>query len=511
MSDLLDDKFLRRLRRTEPYWEVDILPRAGVVQATPVERAIARIVKGLVLDIPKDNAQADLLGDIFFAMYQNDPHMREKERIPPERAVNAAIMNWVTNHPDFNKNRWPSVANIPAALASSGVMWEGLVTDKALQEALVAQQKAEQARKELEDLLRRMMQSKGGGSPEDQDEVEKKRQEIQDWADKGVKALDHLKQNPLSQGLVGGVIKDSSEKGQKIASAMKGWGIEPGNLNPVDSTGVLRMLEKSEAKIRLIAEIAGRFRLASANAIEKTRRADVGPVTEIALTRSFLKLLPTERFAFSDKMPKMLRTNKILQFVTHGLPGFKQKSEGKKSGSFRAMVDGSGSMSGMQEVMAKAVALGLAYAVRQDKDVDRHYTLYMFGTHYDGFDKVTSEEGWKEHVDWANHMYGGGTDFNYALRKAVEDIRNSSYTGEDLLFITDGEAYINDTVVKEWKTLKSEKGCKLMYVAIGTQVNSQIKSIADMVIEVKSLDEENSEDLVVKITEQIIKSELSEA
>lgn len=503
--DLPDKKRWHR-DREDGRWLVDIKPRIGTVNATSTERAIASIVKGVSVTEPQNESQADLMGDLMFAMYQRETTL--KENVPPERQINQMLMKWVMSNPEYEKGKWSSIANLPAALTASTFTWEAITTEEALKEALEAQKKADDAKKELEELMQQMAKEKDDARQkamaEQAGELEK---QIQQQAEQGVKSIEKLQQNPLGQGMMSRSIKKGAEEGKKVADAMQGWGVGAGDIAPVDAQAVLKMFHQNKDKMRKIAELAGKFKQVSANSIEQTRKSYTGPVSEIRLTRDFMKLLPTERMAFSNIMPPILKTQKILNYTAHGLPGYIQKSEGKISGNFRAMVDGSGSMCGQNEEMAKAIALGVAYAVREDKQSDRHYKLTTFGDRDDDFVSVDDTQDWKEHVEWASIMPAGGTDFDSAFQRAIDEIRHSPYRGEDLLFITDGYAHMSDRMEQAWRELKEEKGSKLLYIGIGGSVNEDVKALSDLYVQVNNLDD-IGEELVVQISQHIIKSEL---
>jgi len=187
----------------------------------------------------------------------------------------------------------------------------------------------------------------------------------------------------------------------------------------------------------------------------------------------------------SPDVPDLIRAKYVSDYLNAGLLGVEVRSEGKEFGSLEMMIDGSGSMQGDWEVYAKAIAIGLAKVLNRDALNNREYILNTFGSgKQDGFYTVKSTDDWKEHFKWAELMFGGGTDFDYALIRAMKDIKDMPY-GTDLAFITDGQCDVSERVKDAWRKFKEETGARLLYIDISGYNNPELKKLSDMYMRVE--------------------------
>lgn len=58
----------------------------------------------------------------------------------------------------------------------------------------------------------------------------------------------------------------------------------------------------------------------------------------------------------------------------------------------------------------------------------------------------------------ATVFLSGGTSFTAPLTKSAEVIKQSRFQQADTIFVTDGEAHVNDEYIRYWNQLKKEKG-----------------------------------------------------
>lgn len=513
------DWFQRRVKQVKDNrYRVDPVPVAGVVAASPSERAIARVVGATTIHKPESEAQADLVGDIMFSMYQYEPKLKDDNLIRPDRKINKALVNWMMKNSEFGNNHATTMGNLPASIVSSTLLWESLTTEEALKDALEAQKKAEEeeqkAREAIQKMREALAKNQHDRAEQYRKEADQHHKKAEQLSQEGLEQIEGLQDDPLGQGMMTASMQKSTEAGEQVADLMAGWGIEPGGDNATDIQSVLELVNRTRDTLAEIAKKAGRYRQISAVAIERTRNSYTGAATEVKQTKDVMKMFPTERiYAFSPTSPMLFRLTKVSRYLSTGLTGWAKKSEGKAEGSFHAEVDGSGSMGGEAEVVAKAIALGMAQALRADKEANRHYTLATFGTQGERRLSVNDKQDWKEHIEWAEYMPGGGTDFDHALNSAMNNMEKMMQHGQrgvDLVFLTDGWANLNQSTKKRWLKFKADHDSRMFYINIGNGQNKEIEELADLFVSIRGAREleERGDEIVTQIVTKIIRAEL---
>jgi len=108
-------------------------------------------------------------------------------------------------------------------------------------------------------------------------------------------------------------------------------------------------------------------------------------------------------------------------------------AEADKQGPMVICIDTSGSMSGMPETVAKAVALFLAARARESR---RPCYLINFSTTIDTLD-LSGEVGMAALLRFLGMSFRGGTDVAPALEHALQVMEQDAYRNADLLVISD--------------------------------------------------------------------------
>jgi uncharacterized protein with von Willebrand factor type A (vWA) domain len=483
--------------------------------------------KSAVISDPESDWKRDLVGDSFLASWKGRPVVADADDVAPSRALNQELLNWTLEKAEFQKARANTVGNLPASLMSSSLLWETLITDKALENARKAQEEAEQKQKEAEQHYKEMAEQQAAGNQQGAQEAQQAGQQAQQQANAAAQAVQQsiqkLKDNPLGQGMMAKAISDASQEGEKVATAMRTWGIEPGEVAMDDMDDVQKLASMSD--LRELADLIGRFEGVATNASQAVKAGYTGTVTKPDTTKDVTRLFPLERAFLSEIAPRYVRIQRLQRLVVGGgLLGWKPKTEGKRRGSFVAMVDKSSSMTwggGPPITIAKGVALGIARALMADQTiVDREFTMHYFDASdvesMKNLPYVTNRSHWKEFVEWASMRASGGTRFDTAVMFAIEKLRelaDRGVHGADLLFITDEESRLSDETILAWNNLKEEIGCNLILVSItgnNQWMDSQIKEVADLAIAVDSANfDSEADDIVKQITTTIVKGELS--
>lgn len=476
--------------------DVRALPNIPVNALTPAERALGRLLRVRLQREPRGDAEADLAGDAFFALYKASPELRED--VPPERAVNRALLEWAQSTTGWEQSRAHTVANLPAALAAAGLLWGLLTSEEALQEALKKQEEAEEKAREAAALEAAAQGLQAAGMEDEAARVAQRaqrlRNEAQALGEAAMQEITQTQDDPMTRAAVAHAVRQAAQEASEVAQVMGGWGLGPGSDVRVDPRAALEFIRRNTAKLRRIAALAGRMRGVALQA--RRERVAHGPIpAEANLTRDLLRVFPTELALLHPNAPAVLRAEAIARWAEAGLLGWRLRGDAEKRGPFVAAVDVSGSMRGEREIVAKAVALGVAQVARAE---GRKYILFTFGSDTDPVYVVTSDQGWEEHLQWAEKSRGGGTSFNRALRETMKRLREMNARGADALFISDGEARVADEVARAWQNFRETTGARLLYVPVAQGYGS-IERLADRIVPLAELDEKAGEGLAREV------------
>jgi uncharacterized protein with von Willebrand factor type A (vWA) domain len=183
-----------------------------------------------------------------------------------------------------------------------------------------------------------------------------------------------------------------------------------------------------------------------------------------------------------------------------------QGKQKKGKGPVIICIDSSGSMDGLPEVWAKAVALVLLEIAREQK---RDFFCIHFSSgyhkqnlHTNEFLKADPFDG-EELLDLAEYFEAGGTEFEPPLDLAREKIGNERiYEKADIIFVTDGESVVREDWLKKYKQWKSENKVNIYTVLIDSYDNSvaTVKKFSDRVDKLSNLrDSDNNDSVALEI------------
>ena len=478
--------------------EIRLLPQISVWRLSPAERALGRALSISVPREPEHPGERDLVGDCFFGLFKTVPQLQAPT--PPERAINAALFQWVQGLPGWEQTRAYTVLNLPAALSSAGLFWGLLTSEQAIQEALRKQEEAARAIQEAraQEIAADWLDSIG-----DQQASNAARQAAAGLQQQGLQALEEAQAimeefagSPEGRAAAARAVARSRATAQKISQSMAGWGLGPGSEVHIDPQEAMDFLRHLSDKIRKIAELAGRLRGIALQCRRERVTTGIVPA-DVGFSQDLLRVFPTEVAFLREDAPPIIRARQAARWAESGLLGWVLRGDAKKRGPFVAAVDVSGSMAGEREIVAKALALGTAQVAKAE---GRPYLLFSFGWESDPIRAVSSREGWKAHIQWASYAAHGGTSFNIALARAMEFLHSlgvKETQGADLLFISDGEAKIDPKVSGKWEGFRKTTGARLLFVPVAHHYQSygDIERLADMIIPVRELDQREGETL----------------
>lgn len=203
--------------------------------------------------------------------------------------------------------------------------------------------------------------------------------------------------------------------------------------------GKIRQIELSETieRVRSVASI-------------KTSMLDINSREEIIgirLGRDLEHVLPSELALLADPDTALLFDLKYVEsslmcFDMQGMQNIHRHEEteeersikeAEKRGPMVICIDTSGSMNGMPETVAKAVALFLATKAREQK---RPCYLINFSTSIDTLD-LSADVGMEALLHFLGMSFHGGTDVAPALEHALDTMEQDAYRNADLLVVSD--------------------------------------------------------------------------
>ena len=257
--------------------------------------------------------------------------------------------------------------------------------------------------------------------------------------------LQQLHQQLETLGLDPGMFLDLSKcnlSAQEI-ERFKRWATYLANDSGVQSLcdllGKLRQLELSERIERAQVRYTQDIEMPDINSREE--------IIGIRLGRDIEHVLPSELALLADPETSILFDLKYVEsrlmcFDMQGIQRVQQHhqkedllsvEEAAKQGPMVICVDTSGSMSGMPETVAKAVALFIAGKARQQK---RACYLINFSTGIETLD-LAEDFGMEALIKFLGMSFHGGTDAIPALDHALGVMQRDTYERADLLMISD--------------------------------------------------------------------------
>lgn len=330
-------------------------------------------------------------------------------------------------------------------------------------------------------------------------------QQLKDMADKVQQSLqqakdsiDQQREDDVARVMLNHATKEALDETKGQVAAARGWGLGMSDTVQTDPTAVMQYKELLTDKVKEIAQMAGRLR-GIANTARRTKPETGFVPTTVAFTQHIGDMLPEELMMLAPGAPSALRYDTMSRYVEPGLLGLERKGDGQDAGPFVGAVDESGSMGGLREVVAKAIALVCADIARNE---GREYALIAFSSTPSQQRVVTSSDNWQAHIEWAAQSQWGGTDFDMVIAKAMEEIEALEQNDcADCLFISDGGARVRKETVDAWDAFSAENGARMLYVPVGRDGWSyqEIEDMADEVVPVGDLEQDNADALAAKL------------
>jgi uncharacterized protein with von Willebrand factor type A (vWA) domain len=196
-------------------------------------------------------------------------------------------------------------------------------------------------------------------------------------------------------------------------------------------------------------------------------------------------LLPIETVKLKNPVLKRkfyadMIEEKLLTYQLRGENWNSDTAGKKRKGPVVALVDTSASMRGAPELLAKAVVLAIARRMlRENRDVK----VILFSSKWQTVEiELTDKKRMgKEFLDFLKYTFGGGTDFNTALRAGLKAVKEEkAFQGADLLFLTDGSSELSEKpLIREWNEIKVERKARIFSLIIGNYDAGGLDQVSD--------------------------------
>ncbi|MBE0636096.1 hypothetical protein IH601_08875 [Candidatus Bipolaricaulota bacterium] len=327
---------------------------------------------------------------------------------------------------------------------------------------------------ELLDMLERMEAEAQKGMSEEQieemlDELEEAAQGMSDAAgsmEESVQANSHNLRRAVAEGIEEAL--DEAESNMEMAS---GFGTDPGQWQRMDPRVRMAMASRlsNSRTLKQIGKMIGRMKRLAVGQWRRRVIHGVDEVYDVTVGRNLERILPSELLTLADVDTEDIFYAKYLEgsLLEYELRGTEKVAQGP----IIALLDNSGSMRGEREIWGKAVALSLLQIAKEEK---RDFYGIHFGSSYEMHEwyfkgGIVELE---DVLDYAEHFFGGGTDFMTPLSRAIEIMdeyfMESGSSKADIVLITDGECAVSPS----WMTMFFDAKEKLTFRMYGILIGS---------------------------------------
>jgi uncharacterized protein with von Willebrand factor type A (vWA) domain len=244
------------------------------------------------------------------------------------------------------------------------------------------------------------------------------------------------------------------------------------------------LLRKS-SDLRKILEHVGRIELEYGSKKLILSPHSKSEVHEVTFSSEIQTMLPIEAVKLKNPLLKRkfyadMFEGKLLTYQLRGKNWNSDAAGKKRRGPVIALVDTSASMRGSPEILAKAVVLAVTRRMLKE---NRDVKVILFASKWQSFEiEMTNKKRMgTEFLDFLRHTFGGGTDFNTALRSGLKVMKEeNTFRGADLIFLTDGYSELSEQpLIREWNEIKKERNARIFSLIIGNNNAGGLEQVSD--------------------------------
>jgi uncharacterized protein with von Willebrand factor type A (vWA) domain len=270
-------------------------------------------------------------------------------------------------------------------------------------------------------------------------------------------------------------LKKGLEEAQEAKQAVETFGREEGGIQRIPMTEQFRLADLlgKNSKIKEIIKMLGRMRL-EVLSIKRSRITHTSPVrrgVETVGIEGIERVLPDElaNLAIEEEGEDLF----LKRLLEEDLLAYSYRNPVEEThGPILIAVDGSGSMAGLKEIWAKALAIATNLQAKKEK---RKSHGIIFGAS----EKEIFEIDVNKLEDLATASFHMGTDFESPLRWAQDQFKENPRA--DFFFITDGICNLEEDKRTEFIQAKSSSGARCFSVLIGSDATEAVKQFSDKV------------------------------
>jgi uncharacterized protein with von Willebrand factor type A (vWA) domain len=437
-------------------------------------------------------AWQNLFGDTFRALHTlQEPELKNQGEFKPSRDLNRRILQQIIASEKFQAMR-PDTRHdeISAAFATIN-MSEGLreSLQEQMKEMVVGAKRMSDQEQQITGAQEALEQMRQQAAQEHQESGEvnpELKQAIKEQAQQKTQARQGLAEEQAEQqqkGIGVGAIEaiDQALEGAQEATDAIGSlpGTEPGSGQKLSPDEMIELAQKWKENPELfdMAKMIGRMQRDIR--YRRTNRVVGGreEIIDVKLGDDLPLLLPSEKVKLRHPV---LRRDFIRRFYERSLVQYETRGYAEAGrGPIIVCLDGSGSMNGMPNVWARSLAISfIAIAKREKRDAAAvEFSSYGQTKRWDFMAKEPINP--LRIVDFASHMFHGGTDVTGGVEKAKELIDMvPEFKTADIVLMTDGMDYFQEDDVALRDELR-ERGVRLHGVAIGMKSNAYLEQMCD--------------------------------
>lgn len=270
---------------------------------------------------------------------------------------------------------------------------------------------------------------------------------------------------------------EAAEELAESLAAMLSWGLGKGEQERMSADERMRLAEKLKSgKLAKFAAMIGRFKQMAA--AQRARRVEHvhGEYVGVTLGDDLTSLLPSE---LVNLAVPALRAQFAVRYAEAQLMVYDQRGdEHEGQGAVIVCLDCSDSMTlsddhGITgEAYAKALALAMLDQARAAKPV-REFVAILFSHTTDATIRFPADQpvSLADRIRLAETFSAGGTDFEAPLTSArtllEAEFNATGRQRADVVFITDGEAYLGERWLERWHEQKRKLGFRCFGIQIG--------------------------------------------
>ncbi|MDO5707578.1 MAG: hypothetical protein Q4P31_02960 [Andreesenia angusta] len=284
------------------------------------------------------------------------------------------------------------------------------------------------------------------------------------------------------------ILNNAYKEMMATVNSINSWGLDDGKLTAesYDEKVVVSSKLRKMKKVRDISEMTGRFRASASNLQRKRTKEEGQEICGVEIGNEIHRVLPSEKILLGNKKTKRSFMKKYIQ---KELLSYKYKNNRIQSkGPIICCVDTSTSMEGDLEVWSKSIALTLLdIAHKQRRDFVAILFSYKVGSIIE-FNKNRIDPS--KIYDLATLFFGSGTNFVEPLTESLRLLETYRYKYADIIFITDGEAPLDDEFIEEFKEIKEKKQFRMITVNVSDKIEEALDEINDIQLLLRDLTDE---------------------